>query len=146
MRHRCPLTLLLTLLLISCAGESGPPIVISQVRIFAPIPGSTTGVAYMMITNSADQPVTISSASSPQFDSVAMHETTIVDGVSRMRPLENVRLNAGDVVEFKSGGKHFMLSGPRRGTAPGLPVTIEIQHDNGLLIVSATMQTRMPAE
>lgn len=133
-------------MLTACGRETGPPIVISDLRILAPMPGSSTGVAYMAITNNSGALITVQSVSSPQFERVEMHETTIEDGISRMRPLEVVEIRGGETARFEAGGKHLMLFNAGPDTNPGSPVTLEIRHDDGLLIVSATMQARMPAQ
>ena len=141
------LPLSVALLLISaCGGDDRPAVEITDVRIFAPLAGSRSGVAYMTIRNNSDEPVAVQSARSPQFARVEMHETFIEDGVSRMRPLGTVTVPPGESVVFEQGGRHFMLMGAESQTGPGSPVTIEISHTNGLLIVSATMQARLPAE
>lgn len=129
-----------------CERDAGPPIVISAVRVFAPVPGSTNGVAYLTITNTSADTVTITGVRSPQFARVEMHETLVEDGVSRMRPLATVSIGRGERVVFETGGKHLMLIGPRPETVPGSLVTLEIEHDNGLLIVSTTLQDRRAVE
>ena len=135
------------LLLAACdRSPDGPPIVISDVRILAPLAGSDTGVAYLSISNSSDMTITVTGARSPQFTSVEMHETTLVNDVMRMRKLDRVVIGAGETVLFEEGGRHMMLLGPGPGALPGSPVTLEIQHDGGLLIVSATMQVRQADE
>jgi len=138
--------MVLATLLVSCAQDSGPPVVVSELRILAPVPGSNMGVAYMKITNRGAAAITVHNASSPQFERVEMHETTIADGVSRMRPIDGIEIAVGDTAIFEAGGKHLMLVNPRPDIISGSPVTLEITHDSGLLIVSATMQPRLPAE
>lgn len=141
--------LLATLVLIAvsaCSGAGGPAIEITDVRILAPLPGSNSGVAYLTIRNNSSEPVAIQSARSPQFARVEMHQTVIEDGVSRMRPLGVVTVPPGESVRFEQGGRHFMMMGAESETGPGSPVTIEISHTNGLVVVSATMQARLPAE
>ena len=138
--------MLLAALLVSCAKDSGPPVVVSELRILAPIPGSNMGVAYMKITNRGAAAITVHNVSSPQFERVEMHETTIADGVSRMRPIDGVEIAVGDTAIFEAGGKHLMLMNPGPDTIPGSPVTLEITHDSGLLIVSGTMQPRLSTQ
>lgn len=130
----------------ACGGPRGPAVEITDVKIFAPMPGSSSGVAYMTISNNGSEPVAVQSARSPQFARVEMHQTIVEDGVSKMRPLGTVTVPPGDAVRFEQGGRHFMMMGAESQTGPGSPVTIEIAHTNGLLIVSATMQARLPAE
>ncbi len=145
MRFSFSLLIITALLVSACEKDTGPAIAITGVRILAPMPGSQMGVAYMTISNNTGQSITIESARSPQFDQVEMHETSIEDGVSRMRALSMVNIPAGESVSFEAGGKHFMLKGARPDTNAGSPVTIELAHSGGLLVVSATMQTRLPA-
>ena len=59
-------------------------------------------------------PVTIVGASSPAFGEVSLHETRIVDGVSRMRALPELRIAPGDSAVLKPGGMHLMLMQPQR--------------------------------
>jgi copper(I)-binding protein len=110
------------------------------------MPGTNMGVGYLKMTNNSDSAITVRSASSPDFGRVEIHQTTIADGVSRMRPLNEVQIDAGATVTFEPGGRHLMLFDPKPGIAPGSPVSLEVTHNKGLLIVSATMQTRLPAE
>ena len=141
--------LLLTIAMItlaSCGGSERPAVEISDIKILAPLPGSHSGVAYMTIRNNGETPIVVESARSPQFARVEMHRTVIENGVSKMRPLGSVTLPPGEAVSFEQGGRHFMMMGAETETGPGSPVTIEISHTNGLLIVSATMQARLPAE
>ena len=114
--------------------------------MLAPLPGSAAGVAYMAVENRSDAAVTIHGARSPQFDRVEMHETLVEDGVMKMRPIRELVVDAGDTVIFEQGGKHFMLMGARPDVAVGTSVTLEITHDGGLLVVAATLQSRIPTE
>ena len=131
----------------ACQQDTGPAIAITDVRIIAAVPGSSAGVAYMTIANNSETAMVINSVRSPQFDRVEMHETTIDDqGVSRMNRLEQVEIPAESTGEFRPGGKHLMLMDARPDTAAGSPVTLEIEYGEGLLLVSATLQSRLPAE
>ena len=129
-----------------CSNPSGPSIVVSDVRVFAPVPGASSGVAYLTIRNQGDAPITIEGVRSPQFDKVEMHETTISDGVSRMRSLASVDVAAGETVEFREGGKHLMLFGRDPGVTAGSSVDIELAYGDGLMVVSATLQDRLDPE
>jgi len=74
-----------------------------------------------------------------------MHETTIVDGIARMRPFETLVIPGRTTATFESGSKHLMLVGTKPDVGPGSLVTLEIRHNNGLLVVSATLQARLPS-
>lgn len=140
-------TLLCVSVVSACQGDPGPAIAITDVRIIAPVPGSNAGVAYMTIANNSEEAIVISGIRSPQFDRVEMHETTIDEhGVSRMQRLEQVEIPADESGEFRAGGKHLMLMDANPDTTAGSPVTLEIEYSDGLLLVSATLQSRLPAE
>ena len=132
--------------LAACAPESGPPVSIVAARILAPMPGSSAGVAYFTIENQSATAITINRVGSPQFADVQMHETTIENGVSRMRPLKELTIEPSSSADFVPGGKHVMLMKPTTNISAGVQVTLEIHYDSGLLIVNATMQDRMPAQ
>ena len=115
-------------------------------EMYAPLPGSSAGVAYMAVENRSAAAITIHGARSPQFDRVEMHETLLDDGVMKMRRIGQVRVDPDDSVAFERGGRHFMLMGASPDVAVGTSVTLEISHDDGLLIVAGTLQSRIPAE
>ena len=146
MRQATCLLAALAALAVGCSAPPGPTLVVSDVRVFAPVPGSKAGVAYMTITNNGDRRITIDSARSPQFDRVEIHETELLDGVSRMRALGAVEVAPAAAVEFTPGGKHLMLIGIDPETGPGASVDIELAYDDGLILVSATMLDRQQAE
>jgi copper(I)-binding protein len=110
------------------------------------MPGTHAAVGYFSLHNQGDAPLTIERISSPAFGKVQMHETVIRDGISSMQALPSVIIKPGASVQFAAGGKHLMLMQPAAATATGTNVTLEIHYDtDGLLIVSATMQSRSRA-
>lgn len=146
MRRTSCLLAALAALAAGCSEPAGPSMVVSDVRVFAPVPGSQAGVAYMTITNNGDRLVTIESVRSPQFNRVEMHETVLEDGISRMRPLGAVEVAPAAVVEFMPGGKHLMLIGIDPETGPGASVDIELAYGDGLILVNTTMLDRQQAK
>jgi copper(I)-binding protein len=110
------------------------------------MPGSSAGVAYFTIENRSETAITVGRVDSPQFADVQIHETIIEDGVSRMRPLKPFTVEPSSSVEFAPGGKHVMLMKPTTNISAGVEITLEIHYDTSLLIVSATMQDRTPAQ
>lgn len=67
---------------------------------------------FMSLTNNSDALVEITRVTSPQFESVEMHETVIENDIARMRALDNLALASGGSVVFERGGKHLMLMKP----------------------------------
>ena len=142
MRMRAAFPALLCLLA-ACGGSEGPPLEVSGVNVFAPVPGSRMGVAYLTVSNRSRDAVVVNGARSPEFEQAEIHETVLEGGVSSMRRMETLTIGGGESVVFEAGGRHLMLIGPRDGTVAGSSVTLEIEHDRGLLIVSAILKDRL---
>ena len=136
-------TLALYLLVIACSPPAGPPLTISNLVVFEPLPGTNMTAAYLMLANNSDQPITIDNVTSPQFARVEMHETVIQDDVARMLALAPLIVERHTSVHFEPGGKHVMMSAATKETVAGMPVTVEFHYDNhGLLIVATTVSSR----
>jgi len=56
---------------------------------------------------------------SPRFGEVSLHETNMVDGVSRMREIERLPIAAGGQAVLQPGGLHLMLMQPDAALAEG---------------------------
>lgn len=106
------LVLIVALLLAAC-GAPEPPLVVSELEITKPMPGMEMSAGYLVIRNNTAAPTRITRVSSPQFASVEIHETTLTDGISRMRELDALEIPAQSSVVLERGGKHLMLMGPR---------------------------------
>jgi len=125
-----------------CSQQDGPSLYVEDVRILAPLPASGASVAYFRIVNGDSTSAKLVNISSPQFGQVAMHETKEEEGVARMRPVAAISIPGNDAVEFASGGLHVMLMNPEDELHPGSSVTLQLQFENNLLIVSSTLQAR----
>jgi copper(I)-binding protein len=95
--------------LLAACGAPQPPLVASDVEITQPMPGRHMSAGYFVLTNNTDTPIRITGVTSPQFGMVEMHETTLEDGISRMREIEELVVPANGSVTFERGGKHLML-------------------------------------
>ena len=133
---------LLACLLAACTDREGPPLEVTDIRVFAPLPGSDAGVAYLTLSNRGGDAIVVGSAQSPEFERVEIHETALNDGIASMRRVDSLTVAAGESAVFTPGGLHLMLIGPRAAAKPGQAVTLEIEHDHGLLVVSATLLDR----
>jgi copper(I)-binding protein len=83
------------------------------------------------IVNHCSTPATIVSARSPSFGSVELHETRVVDGVSRMRPVPELRLGPDAIAVLKPGGMHLMLMRPGTTLKPGSRIVVEFELAGG---------------
>ena len=109
-RISASLCVLLALGLAACGDEQQAPLVASDVSVTGPMPRMKAG--YMTLANNSDEAIVISRVSSPQFGRAEIHETVIEDEVSRMRPVEELTIAAGESVSLEPGGKHLMLMQP----------------------------------
>ncbi len=85
----------------------------------------------------------IVAARSDAFASIELHETTVVDGVSRMRPVAEVPLPAGGEAVLRPGGLHLMLMKPASPLATGDSVRVEFVLADGRS-VAAGFEVRAP--
>lgn len=83
------------------------------------------------IENPCAKPVTITGGSSAAFGEVELHETRVVEGVSRMRAVPELRIAPGQAAVFKPGGLHLMLMDPVATLKPGSKVAIEFTLKDG---------------
>lgn len=83
------------------------------------------------IENRCAAPVVIVGASSAAFADVSLHETRIVDGVSKMRALPELRIAPDAAAVLKPGGMHLMLMQPRAPLKDGSRVAIEFRLKDG---------------
>jgi copper(I)-binding protein len=101
--------LLIALALLAACGSPQPPLVASDVEITRPMPGRHMSAGYLVLTNNTNEAIVIDAVASPQFGAVEIHETTMEDGISRMREIEELVVPARGSVALERGGKHLML-------------------------------------
>ena len=102
-------TLVLLLALFGCAEESGPPLVASDIEITRPMAGMDMSAGYLTLRNNTGTAIVVTQVRSPQFARVEIHETTIEDGISKMRALDSLTVPANGSARLERGGKHLML-------------------------------------
>lgn len=102
-------TLVLLLALFGCAEESGPPLVASDIEITRPMAGMDMSAGYLTLKNNTGTAIVVTQVQSPQFARVEIHETTIEDGISKMRALDSLTVPANGSARLERGGKHLML-------------------------------------
>ena len=110
-------------------GECAPSVRDGWIRL---VPGGMPMHAgFARIENGCAKPVVIAGAASPGYGAVELHETRIVDGVSRMRPVPRLRIAPGGAAQLQPGGLHLMLMRPVSQLKPGDRVAIEFALDGG---------------
>lgn len=94
-------------------------------------PGMHMTAGFGKISNPGSEAIEITAFSSPQFTVVSLHRTETVDGVSRMRAVPSIRVEAGAAVELAPGGYHLMLMKPSAPVATGQAVTVRMTTADG---------------
>jgi copper(I)-binding protein len=120
------IVLMAACILLAACGAPQPPLVASEVEITRPMPGRNMSAGFMVLTNNTDREIRITSATSPQYETVEIHETTIDDGIARMRPLDALLVPARGSVTLRRGGKHLMLM---HGSETGDSVAVQFFTD-----------------
>jgi copper(I)-binding protein len=116
-------------------------VVISEPWIRANAPGLDVAAAYFNIRNSGKQAIVLSAVGTPAAASATMHMTVIAKGVSSMRELASVRIDAGETVKFEPGGMHVMLLGLRHPLQPGRSAALRFTLSSGAsLQLNATIK------
>ncbi len=106
-------------------------------------PGIPMGVAYLSITNNGTEPDALIGASSPDAASVQFHQTTISEGMARMRPLGEVPIAPGATVKIGPGGIHLMLVDLKAPLEAGklVPLVLEFRKA-GKITVELAVESR----
>jgi copper(I)-binding protein len=121
------LSLIIAALLLAASGAPQPPLVASDVEITKPVPGRHMSAGYLVLTNNTDEDILITGVTSPQFGAVEIHETTIDDGIARMRELDELVVPSRGSVKLERGGKHLMLM---QAKDIGDSVSLQLLNDN----------------
>jgi periplasmic copper chaperone A len=129
---------LAALLLLSVAASLATPAIardclpkVSQGWVRLPPMKMPMMAGFGKIVNTCPTPMTIVGVSSPSFGSVELHETRIVDGVSKMRQLPELRLAPDGIAQLKPGGMHLMLMKPSATLKAGSKVVVEFKLAGG---------------
>jgi copper(I)-binding protein len=122
-------TLMCATSLSALAGECRPILKDGWVRL-PPSQGAQMMMAgYGKIENPCKQAVAVVAASSAAFMHVDLHRTEIVEGVSRMRPVDELPVAAAYSATLEPGGLHLMLMHPPAEVKEGdkLAVTFKLK-------------------
>src|SRR5690242_1630014 len=123
--------LLLALVTAPLFAADGPSIRAGKVWVRPAPPGVTVLAGYLTLENLTDAPLQLTAVSSPDFDSVEMHQTVEKDGVASMQPVDAVTIPAHGKTEFLPGGYHLMLMQPKRDLGIGSMVTLRLSFSDG---------------
>ncbi len=95
---------------------------------------------YVTLSNNTDIEIRINKITSPAFEKIEIHESTLEDGIAKMRRIEALSIPPNSSVELVNGGKHLMLMRP---TASADSVSLNFYSDDTIILsVIAPMTPR----
>ena len=128
-----------------CAGAASAAepacVTLEQGWVRMPVARMPMAAGYGVIVNRCKAAVTVVAAGSKAFGDVSLHETTVTEGVSRMREVERLPVAAGARVELKPGGLHLMLMQPEVPLAVGRELPLRLSLEDGRK-VDGTLKVR----
>ena len=137
------LALLLSLLPLSaCARDCAPQVKDGWIRLMPA--GMPMHAGFGRIENRCPMPASIVAASSPAYGSVELHESKLVDGISRMRQVPELRIAPDGAAVLQPGGLHLMLMQPKMALKPGSRVAIVFKLKDGRELLGE-FEARKPA-
>jgi len=149
--HIRPVLLATLLLLPGLAAAAGPePTGSSCVAVrdgwirMPPAPRPMMLAGFGRIANGCAAEQVVVAVRSPGFGDVSLHETRMVDGVSRMREVERLPIAPGGEALLQPGGLHLMLMQPTAALAEGEQVPLVLVLADGRE-VPATLTVRRNA-
>ena len=129
---------LAALALISCGGaqtRTGEGIEISNARINPPLPGQTTGVAFLRLDNFAEDDRLLA-VTSPVSGRIELHTHLNDAGIMKMRRVGGIALPHGEAVELKPGGFHIMLFETSAALGDDAVLTLDFEKAEDLTVVA----------
>jgi periplasmic copper chaperone A len=130
------LTLLTTSYLFSqlVFAQSSVPITVKDAWIAETPPGVQVNAAYMTIENSSSEDIILTSANSPDFQTIEIHLSVIKDGKASMQKQDTIRVKANSQFSFSPSGYHFMLFKAVKTMRAGDLARLNLQFENEMQI------------
>lgn len=94
-------------------------------------PGQTVSGAFMKLTNPSGVDYALTSVEYADADVVEIHETSMANGMMKMRQVEQVEIPANGTAELKPGSYHIMLIGLKKNLEAGSTETLVLVYSDG---------------
>ena len=104
---------------------------LEQGWIRAAPPGATALAGYGVLKNDCGEPFIVADVRASDFAMAMIHETTVENGMSRMRHAKGLVAPARGRLVLAPGGNHMMLMHPKRAMKEGDRVRVEIVFKGG---------------
>lgn len=128
--RRVLVSIALAIFFTACGNKPNAELVVSDAYFNVPPKGAMAAGGFMTVHNGRKDDYRLVSAEMPGFSRVEIHETTMIDGMMRMRPQSSVAVAAGQTVSFQPGGLHLMLMQPQSIPAAGDSVTAQLAFES----------------
>ena len=103
-------------------------------------PRGSKMAGYLTIWNGTQNPIDLAKVESDAFQSISLHNTEIVDGVARMRPLDGIPIPGHAELVMQREGIHMMLDGSKTELEPGEAIDLVLTfHDGTQVSIAATI-------
>ena len=110
-------------------------------------PVTTTGAAYLSISNHGEKADELLGADTPAAERVEIHEHKHVDGLMKMQQVQMLAVAPGETLTFQPGGYHLMLFNLKQPLVAGehFPLTLHFS-EAGDADVVVNVQAEAPAD
>ncbi|MBB3066967.1 hypothetical protein FHR98_003283 [Limibacillus halophilus] len=98
-----------------------------------------TGAVFLEITNQSQEPRRLVSAETSLAERAEVHSNEMVDGVMKMRRMEEIEIPAGETVTLEPGGLHVMLFGLTQALKEGEHFDVKLMFDDGAEVTATVM-------
>ena len=113
-------------------ADAESKLVIEHAEVIQAPSGAKMLAGYITVWNGSKQQTDLVSVQSGNFASVSLHRTEVVDGVAKMRPIEDGIVIPGHAeLLMKPGGIHMMLMGRTADFKPGDKVDLLLAFADG---------------
>ena len=97
----------------------------------ATVPGSTTAVGYLLLTNTGTEARDLLKITSPLCDKVMLHRSSVdSQGVARMWPVGALSIKPGETIRFEPNGLHVMFMELSAPFVAGTRVPLQLQFED----------------
>jgi len=93
----------------SCSNSNDSQIMITDINIIQPLPGKSISPGYFTLTNNTESLIEITKITSPDFESIQIHDSVLDEGIVKMQRIDSLQIKAKSRLALENGGKHLML-------------------------------------
>ena len=106
-------------------------ILIENPRVRYAPPNTSMHAGYAVLRNISNQEVSLTAASSPDYKTVEIHRSRIIDGLATMAKEQQIKIPPRGQITFKPKSLHFMLMYPKRKINLGDKIKIIVGFSDG---------------